>query len=61
VVYVRAAHPGLGLVKGECGTMVETLAKPYPPCRVEFVDEEGVTKAEAACTPGQLSATPPPP
>jgi hypothetical protein len=51
VVYVRAAHPGRGLVKGARGTIVETLAKPYPACLVEFVDDEGVTRAEAACTP----------
>lgn len=26
VVYVRNDHPGLGLIKGECGTIVELLA-----------------------------------
>jgi hypothetical protein len=61
VVYVRDAHPGLGLVKGECGTIVETLEKPRPAYLVEFADDDGVTKAEAAFTPDQLSATPPPP
>jgi hypothetical protein len=61
VVYVRAAHPSLGLVKGECGTIVETLDKPRTAYLVEFIDEAGVTKAEAAFTPDQLSATPPPP
>jgi Domain of unknown function (DUF4926) len=61
VVYVREAHPALGLVKGECGTIVETLDQPYPAYLVEFVDDEGATKAEAAFTPDQLSATPPPP
>jgi hypothetical protein len=61
VVYIRDAHPGLGLVKGECGTIVETLEKPDPAYLVEFVDDDGATKAEAAFTPDQLSATPPPP
>jgi hypothetical protein len=61
VVYIRDAHPGLGLVKGECGTIVETLEKPHPAYLVEFVDDDGATKAEAAFTPDQLSATPPPP
>jgi hypothetical protein len=61
VVYVREAHPGLGLVKGECGTIVETLDKPCPAYLVEFIDDKGATKAEAAFTPDQLSATPPPP
>jgi hypothetical protein len=32
-----------------------------PAYLVEFVDDQGVTKAEAAFTPDQLSATPPPP
>jgi hypothetical protein len=61
MVYVREAHLGLGLVKGESGTIVETLNEPYPAYLVEFVDDEGATKAEAAFTPDQLSAAPPPP
>ena len=61
VVYVREAHPGLGLVKGECGTIVETLDQPYPAYLVEFVDDQGASKAEAAFTPDQLSTAPPPP
>jgi hypothetical protein len=61
VVYVRAAYPGLGLVKGECGTIVETLDKPDAAYLVEFINDDGSTKAEAAFTPDQLSATPPPP
>ena len=61
VVYVRDAHPDLGVVKGECGTVVETLAEPDTAYLVEFIDDDGGTKAEAAFTPDQLSATPPPP
>ena len=61
VVYVRETHPVLGVVKGECGTIVETLDQPYPAYLVEFLDDEGATKVEAAFTPDQLSATPPPP
>ena len=61
VVYVREAHPGLGLLKGEAGTVVETLDKPEVAYLVEFIDDDGSTKAEAAFTPEQLSAVPPPP
>jgi hypothetical protein len=60
VVYVRDAHPGLGVVKGECGTIVETFDTPDTAYLVEFIDD-GATKAEAAFAPDQLSATPPPP
>ncbi|MGH6918391.1 MAG: DUF4926 domain-containing protein [Geminicoccaceae bacterium] len=61
MVYVRAAHPGLGLVKGECGTIVETFDKPEVAYLVEFINDDGSTKAEAAFTPEQLTAAPPPP
>ena len=61
VVYVREAHPGLGLVKGECGTIVETFHQPEIAYLVEFINDDGSTKAEAAFTPNQLSTTPPPP
>jgi Domain of unknown function (DUF4926) len=61
VVYVREAHPSLGLVGGEAGTIVEMLEQPYPAYLVEFIDEEGCTRAEAAFTSEQLSVTPPPP
>jgi hypothetical protein len=37
------------------------LDKPCPAYLVEFIDDDGSTKAEAAFTPDQLSATPPPP
>lgn len=61
VVYVREAHPELGLAKGECGTVVETLERPYTAYLVEFINDDGSTKVEAAFTPDRLSATPPPP
>lgn len=60
-MYVRDAHPGLGVVKGECGTIVETFNTPATAYLVEFIDEGGATKAEAAFTADQLRATPPPP
>ncbi len=61
VVYVRDAHPELGLTKGECGTVVEVFERPHRAYYVEFVTDDGATKAEGAFTPDQLSATPPPP
>jgi hypothetical protein len=61
VVYVRDAHPGLGVAKGECGTIVEMFETPDTAYLVEFIDDDGATKAEAAFAPDQLSATPPPP
>lgn len=61
VVYVRDAHPAMGLVKGECGTIVETFDQPDTAYLVEFINDDGSTKVEAAFTPNQLSAAPPPP
>lgn len=57
---MRQAQPGLGVVKGECGTVVEILDQPHPAYLVEFIDQDGATKAEAAFTADQLSAAPPP-
>ena len=59
VVYVRDAHPGLGLASGECGTVVEIFDRPRRAYYVEFVTDTGATKAEGAFTPDELSATPP--
>ena len=61
VVYVRDAHPELGLAKGECGTVMEVFARPRRAYYVEFVADDGATRTEGAFTPDQLSATPPPP
>ena len=61
VVYVRDAHPKLGLAKGECGTVVEVFDRPHRAYYVEFMADNGATRAEGAFTPDQLSATPPPP
>lgn len=61
VVYVRDGHPDLGLAKGECGTVMETFQTPYPAYLIEFINDDGSTRVEAAFTPDQLSATPPPP
>ena len=58
---MRDAHPELGLVKGECSTVVEVLDRPRRAYYVEFVADDGATEAEGAFTADQLSATPPPP
>ena len=59
VVYLQETRPDLGLARGECGTIVEILAEPYPACLVEFIDDAGVTRVEAALAPEELSASPP--
>jgi hypothetical protein len=48
VVYVREAHSGHGLVKGERGTIVETFDEPDVAYPVEFINDDASTKAEAA-------------
>ena len=60
VVHVRDAHPELGLARGACGTVVEVFERPRRAYCVEFVADDGATRAEGAFTPDQLSATPPP-
>ena len=61
IVYVRDAHADSGLSKGEHGTVVEIVRRPSTAYLIEFVNEDGTTKAEAFFTPEQLSATPPTP
>ena len=51
VVYVRDAHPDLGLVKGESGTIVEGLERPYPAYLIEFIEDDGSTKARSGVHP----------
>jgi hypothetical protein len=53
VVYVCEAHPGLGLLKGEAGTIVALLEQPYFAYLVEFMDDGGATKAETAFIPSR--------
>ena len=47
-----------GWLKGECGTIVETFETPDTAYLVEFIDDDGSTKAEATFAADQLSATP---
>jgi len=59
-VYLLAARPDLGLDRGESGTIVHTVHDADRPAYlVEFVGEDGYTRAEAFFTPDQLSRTPP--
>lgn len=60
-VYVRHARPDLGVRRGECGTIVEMFDQPRRAYYVEFVAEDGATRAEGAFTPDELSVTPLPP
>jgi hypothetical protein len=61
IVYVRDAHPDIGLSKGEHGTVVEIVRRPSTAYLIEFVNDDGTTRAEAFFTPEQLSAAPPTP
>jgi Domain of unknown function (DUF4926) len=56
VVYVRDAHPDLGLVKGESGTIVETLDIPDAAYLAEFINDDGSTRAEPRSP--QISSAP---
>jgi hypothetical protein len=61
VVYAREHRPDLGVTKGDAGTIVEVLDRPQRAYYVEFVNEDGTTRAEGAFTAGELNASPPAP
>jgi hypothetical protein len=60
-VYARRARPELGVRRGECGTVVEVFERPRRAYYVEFVGEDGATRAEGAFTAEELAASPPAP
>jgi hypothetical protein len=60
VVYTLVPYPNLGIARGEHGTIVHTL-KDERAYFVEFVDDDGTTRAEADFTADQISRTPPGP
>jgi hypothetical protein len=59
VVYTLAPRPGLGIGRGAHGTIVHAFRDGWT-YQVEFVDEDGSTRAEADFTADQISRTPPP-
>lgn len=61
VVYARQARPDLGVRRGECGTVVEVFDEPRRAYYVEFVGDDGTTRAEGAFIPDELSVVPLPP
>ena len=61
VVYVRQAHPELGVRKGDSGTIVEVFDQPHRAYYVEFVNDDGTTRAEGAFTVSELAVSPPAP
>lgn len=61
VVYVREAHPDLGVQRGDGGTIVEVFDRPHRAYYVEFVNDDGTTRAEGAFTAGELAVSPPAP
>jgi uncharacterized protein DUF4926 len=58
VVYVRHARPDVGVQRGECGTVVELFERPNRAYYVEFVNEDGTTRAEGAFTAEELAGSP---
>ena len=61
VVYAREARPDLGVQKGDPGTIVEVFDQPHRAYYVEFVDDDGTTRAEGAFTASELTVSPPAP
>ena len=61
VVYARRAHPDLRVRKGDSGTIVEVFDQPHRAYHVEFVNDDGTTRAEEAFTADELAVSPPAP
>jgi Domain of unknown function (DUF4926) len=61
VVYAREARPDLGVHKGDSGTIVEVFDQPHRAYYVEFVNDDGTTRAEGAFTASELAVAPPAP
>jgi hypothetical protein len=61
VVYARRARPDLGVRKGDSGTIVEVFDRPRRAYYVEFVNDDGTSRAEGAFTAKDLAAAPPAP
>ena len=61
LVHLRQAHPDLGVREGDRGTIVEVFDRPRRAYYVEFVNEDGTTRAEGAFTADELTAAPPVP
>ena len=57
-VYLLAARPDLGLDRGEAGTIVHAIHDADKPAYlVEFVGDDGYTRAEGFFAPDQLGRT----
>lgn len=61
MVYVRHARPDLDVQRGEVGTIVEVFEEPRRAYYVEFVNDDGTTRAEGAFTADELAVAPPAP
>jgi hypothetical protein len=58
-VHVRHARSDLGVERGERGTVVELFEQPRRAYYVEFVNDDGTTRAEGAFTGEELVVPPP--
>ena len=54
-VYLREPLPQIGLSRGALGAVVMVLTRPRLAYEVEFVDENGETRALATLLPKQIS------
>ena len=61
VVYARTARPELGVREGDRGTVVEIFDRPQRAYYVEFVADDGTTRAEGAFVAGDLATSLPAP
>lgn len=59
VVCMRHARPDLDVQRGEVGTIVEVFEEPRRAYYVEFVNDDGTTRAEGAFTADELAVAPP--
>ena len=58
-VYLREPLPQIGLARGELGAVVMVFTRPRLAYEVEFVGENGETRALATLLPKQISTTAP--
>jgi Domain of unknown function (DUF4926) len=58
-VYLREALPQIGLARGAIGAVVMVFTRPRLAYEVEFVGEDGETRALTTLLPKQISATEP--
>ncbi len=54
VIRLLSDHIVAGLKAGDLGVVVATFLQPEEACEVEFVDEDGATRAQIVLRPNQF-------